>query len=536
MAGSSLLKRTMAFLLGWTALNVVFNLRYPAEGALWTALLPSLDATLLLAACAICAYAGRRLPTALTVAVGVIAVVVRLFRIGDGVTSRYFNRSLDLASDLRTAPEIVRLLDSTVPRPTWIAGGVALCALLVGIGVLVAAILRRSESYFADRRGRITFAAAAALLLGISALLPPDARGLRAGAFGPSLVPVAVAQVRSVASLARRRDAALAEIKRTDQDLRRTARGLEKLQGANVFLFLVESYGETVLERPDFARDIEPVYEASGRALIEAGFDVASGLLSSPTTAGRSHLAQETLATGVRAADPVIDAVVQRERPTTIARIFRDAGYRTILVQPGTTHRGLPRWTYDFEKVYSAWDFDYRGPSYRWAPMPDQYTIDFVHRREVARATRPLLVAYALVSSHAPWSDQPQVVPDWTWIGDGRVFDGRPAAHFPIGWSNLADGADAYLHAITYDLQILSQYVTRFVADDSLVIVLGDHQPVAEVTRGSRSYAVPVHVISRTLVDAFRARGYRSGMRPPRSENPPGLETLLPNLLADLSG
>lgn len=169
--------------------------------------------------------------------------------------------------------------------------------------------------------------------------------------------------------------------------------------------------------------------------------------------------------------------------------------------------------------------------------MPDQYTIAFVHRREIARATRPLLVEYALASSHAPWSDQAPVVPDWDAIGDGRVFAGLPTAHFPIGWTNLADGADAYLRSISYDLQILAQYVARFVPADSLVIVLGDHQPVAEVTRASPSYAVPVHVISRNraLVDAFRARGFRSGMRPARSENPPGLETLLPDLLADLA-
>jgi hypothetical protein len=292
-----------------------------------------------------------------------------------------------------------------------------------------------------------------------------------------------------------------------------------------------------VLDRPDMARGIDETYESAAKVLAGAGFDVASGLLSSPTYAGRSHLAQETLATGIRAADPIIDAVVQRERPTTMAGIFHDAGYRTVLAQPGTTHQGLYRWTYDFEQVYSAWDFDYRGPSYRWAAMPDQYTIDFVQRHEVAPATRPLLVTYALVSSHAPWSDQPAVVADWDSIGDGRLFANLPVTHFPIGWTNLADAGPAYLHAIRYDLQVISQYVARFVPDGALVIVLGDHQPVAEVTQASPSHAVPVHVISRNraLVDAFRARGYRSGMRPAPSANPPGLETLLPDLLADLS-
>jgi hypothetical protein len=538
MASSSLVKRTMGFLLGWTALNVVFNLRYPAPEAWWTPLLPSVDATLLVAACAVWAYAGRRVPATLTGAVGVLAVVVRLFRIGDGITIRYFNRPIDLSSDLPTTPELPRLLGSTVPHPTLIALAAAGLLFLVGIGVLVAAILRRAERYLADRRGRVIFAATAGLTLAISALVPPDERGLRAGAFGPSLVPVAVRQVRGYAALARRRQEALAEIRRNDQALRRTPRRLARVPGTNVFLFLVESYGATVLERPDLARAIEPVYAATGGALAGAGFDVASGELSSPTYAGRSHLAQETLATGFRAADPVVDVLVQQERPTTMARIFRDAGYRTVLVQPGSTHRGLYRWVYDFEQVYSAWDFDYKGPGYRWAPMPDQYTLDFVQRHEVARATRPLLVEYALVSSHAPWSDQPPVVSDWDSIGDGRIFARLPEAHFPIGWTNLAEGGDAYVHSVGYDLQIIAQYIAKFVPGDSLVIVLGDHQPVAEVTRWSRSSAVPVHVISRNhaLVDDFRARGFQSGMRPARSDSAPGLETLLPDLLADLSG
>ena len=528
----------MGFALGWTALNVVFNLRYPGPETWWSPFLPSVDATLLLAACAAWAFAGRRIPAALTIVAGIVAAAVKIFRIGDGVTRRYFNRPVDLGYDLATLPEVVRLLDSTVPRPIWIGGAIAAVLVLVGIGVLVAIILRRAGEYFSDRRGRIIFAATAALALALSALVPPDGhRGLRAGAFGPSLAPVAVRQVRGLATLDRRRTEALAEIRRSDAGLRRAARGLGRLRGAHLFLFLVESYGATVLERPDLARDIEPVYDATARVLAGAGFDVASGLLSSPTYAGRSHLAQETLATGVRATDRVIDLLVQQERPTTMARIFREAGYRTVLVQPGTTHRKLYRWSYDFEKVYSAWDLDYQGPSYRWAPMPDQYTLDFIQRREIAPAVRPLLVEYALVSSHAPWSDQPPIVTDWDAIDDGRVFAGLPTVHFPIGWTNLADGAGAYLHAISYDLQLLAQYIARFVPGDSLVIVLGDHQPVAEVTRWSESYAVPIHVISRNraLVDAFRARGYRSGMHPPPSAKPPGLETLLSTLLAELS-
>ena len=38
-------------------------------------------------------------------------------------------------------------------------------------------------------------------------------------------------------------------------------------------------------------------------------------------------------------------------------------------------------------------------------------------RREVAHAARPLLMEYALVSSHAPWSAQPSIVADWSASG-----------------------------------------------------------------------------------------------------------------------
>jgi hypothetical protein len=189
--------------------------------------------------------------------------------------------------------------------------------------------------------------------------------------------------------------------------------------------------------------------------------------------------------------------------------------------------------------VYSGWDFDYRGPTYRWASMPDQYVLDFIHRREVAHARAPLLAVYTLITSHAPWSDLPPVVDDWSRIGDGASYHALPVTHFPIGWTNLADAAEAYDRSVAYDLDVIVNYAGRFIAGGALVIILGDHQPVAEVTRFSASSAVPIHVISRNraLVAPFRARGYTPGMRPTRTAAAPprGMETFLPDLLEALS-
>jgi hypothetical protein len=394
--------------------------------------------------------------------------------------------------------------------------------------VLAAWSLRTAGRSLDRRASRVAFAVLALVSL-VSALVRPSEA---------SVAPRLVAEVRGVLALPRRRQEAAQRVRAADEALHRSAHGLAGLQGASVFVFLIESYGATVLERPEHARRIDPVYATAEQELRRAGFAVVSGLLSSPTYAGRSWLAQATLATGVRTADHLTDGEIQRQRPTTMARLFREAGYETVLVQPGSTHRGLARWPYDFERVYSAWDFDYRGPGFRWAPMPDQYTIDFIHRKVVQPAQRPLLVEYALVSSHAPWSDLPPVVPDWSRLGDGSLYRTLPVLHHPIGWTNLAQGGEAYLQSIRYDLEVLVRYATDFVPPGALAIVLGDHQPVAEVTGWSPSDAVPIHVISRNraFLDAFRARGYVEGMRPRLGGAVAGMEEFLPGLLADFSG
>src|SRR6185503_3682372 len=125
----------------------------------------------------------------------------------------------------------------------------------------------------------------------------------------------------------------------------------------------------------------------------------------------------------------------------------------------------------------------------------------------------PLLAAYALVSSHAPWSDQPPFLDDWGRIGDGAVYAALPIDHYPITWTTLARGGPAYVHSVAYDLRVVVDYATRFVAGEALMIVLGDHQPVAEVTGFSPSHAVPVHVLSRRreFLAPFLARGYVPG-------------------------
>ena len=114
----------------------------------------------------------------------------------------------------------------------------------------------------------------------------------------------------------------------------------------------------------------------------------------------------------------------------------------------------------------------------------------------------------------------------------------REPIRFPVVWPNLENASEAYIRAIEYDLVVLRRYIAEFVRDGALVIVLGDHQPVVEVTRHSPSEGVPIHVLSRDkgFVETFVARGYERGMWPRIEGSHPGMETFLAGFLRDFSG
>jgi len=304
-----------------------------------------------------------------------------------------------------------------------------------------------------------------------------------------------------------------------------------------VHLILIESYGQTVLERPLFVDSARATLDSFESVLANRGYSIVSNVLDSPTYGGHSWLAHATLGTGVRTANQLDYEVVCAKKPKTLARFFHDAGYRTVVAQPGTTRPWPKGEFFGFDRKYYLWNFDYVGPTYAWATMPDQYVLDFVRRHELSRASGPLFIQYILVSSHAPWSDLPPLVDDWSRVRDGDIYNHVEGTHYPIVWPSFANASGAYIASIEYDFEVLKRYLADYVKDDSLVIILGDHQPVAEVNGHTSSYGVPIHVLSRDpkLLEPFIARGYTAGLRPHRTGIRPGLEQFLPDFLADFS-
>jgi len=533
--------RVLMFLLAWAFLDCVFNWRFPGnEPAGWYPL-PSIDVAVLLAIFWLVRARGHRVPSWLRFALVLMALATRIFRFAEGIVERHFHRALSLYLDVPLVPNLVALMRSTVSAPRllfWLA--------LIAIGIAVVSVsawwaLVATERAMGFAGPRCLFVIGLALCVVLSPLWAKRRHPeVHIGLFGRSIVSRVAGEVSFLRHAAEYRQQKYASIARTRETLRAMPNKLERLHHADVLVIVIESYGQTVIEQPDYARRLAPIYAAFDAELRQHGFTTASSLLSSSTYGGRSWLAHASLRTGVRTEDGLAYAVMldARPPPQTMADFFRVAGYRTVLVQPGTTARKPEGVVAGFDEKYDAMDLDYHGPAFKWATMPDQYVIDFVHRREVARvpeiARPPLFVEYDLVSSHSPWSLQPRLVDDWRKLADGgRIFNQLPPVRYEIGWANLASAGEAYLTSVIYDLDVVRRYLAERIDDDALVIVLGDHQPSADVTRNSPSYDVPIHVVSRdrSFIDRFVAAGYVPGMHLGREHAALPMETFLPQFV-----
>jgi hypothetical protein len=529
---------TFAFLAVWAFLNAIVNARYPDdEPALWY-LIPSIDVVLLLGYFALFARQGWPVPRGARAGLVVFLFLVRFVRLGDGVQARYFAQRFNLYSDLPLIPEGIRFAHSTLPGwKFWLLlllvfGG------LGGLGVASYQALGYVERRLADRRHVFELGVVTAVFLALS-LLPHDPRyrDLYLGGFGASAIPRLRYELKFLLNVYGYKTKNRNAIADVQEELRRTPSNLEKLGHRNVFLFLVESYGVTVFERPLLKERVRPVLDGLESELGRRGFSIASGELDSPTYGGHSWLAHMTLATGVRVESQFQYEFMFTQRPKPMAAFFHEAGYRTVVVQPGTTREWPKGEIFRFDQHYYSWQFDYAGPPFAWAPMPDQYMLDFTRRHELVEHRGPTFVEYVLVSSHAPWSDQPVLVDDWDRIGNGAIYNQLEIVHYPIQWPNFANASEAYIRSIIYDFEVLRRYIADYVLDDTLIIAIGDHQPVAEVTEHSTSYAVPVHVLCRDarLLEPFEKRGYAPGMWPPHTEHPEPMDRFLIDFLRDFS-
>ncbi len=505
-AGIAAALTLLALLLVWVALVAPNQPSRLVPGAFVR--LP-LEGVVLIALAIVLPTTARRL---LAWVVGPVISVLILVKLLDLGFFTAFDRPFNPVDDWSYAPLGIETLRASIGRTSanLALAGVA----LLGLAVLVLptlAVLRVTR--VAARHRRLSPPVVAAL--GVAWVLS-WAFGAQLVSVGPiastSAAALAVHEVRAVQADLRDR-ATFARAIRSDS-ARSTpgSRLLTGLRGKDVLLVFVESYGKVAVEGSSFSPRVDAVLDTGTRQLQSAGFSSRSGWLTSPTFGGISWLAHSTMQSGVWVdSQGRYDELVASDR-FTLSQAFRRAGWRAVDDVPSNDRYWKQGSSfYHYDKVYDRRDVGYRGPTYAYASMPDQYVLLALQRLELAkRDRRPVFAELDLVSSHTPWTRIPRLI-DWSQVGDGSIFKNLPAEKNT--WSHAKR---AYSHSIEYTLQTLFSFVQHYGRKNLVLVVLGDHQPSTTVSGQDASHDVPVAVIAHdpAVLHRIAGWGWANGMRP----------------------
>jgi hypothetical protein len=290
------------------------------------------------------------------------------------------------------------------------------------------------------------------------------------------------------------------------------------LQGKDVLVVFLESYGRVLLDSPRYADAIRPALERAGSTLSAQGYASSSAFLASSTIGGLSWLAHGTAMSGLWIDSQLrYDALMMSQRPTLI-RLFQRAGWRTVGVMPAITLAWPEGQYFGYDQIYDAAALEYQGLPFNYVTMPDQFTLArFQQRERDPEARRPVMAEVALISSHAPWTPIPEVI-DWDSIVDGTEFN-EQAQRGPRTdqvWQDIDLLKSQYRDSVVYVLDTLVSYIEKFGDSNLVVLVMGDHQPMPLIAEGASAPDVMVHIISAdpAVMEATADWQWTPGMLP----------------------
>ncbi|GAA5203833.1 alkaline phosphatase family protein [Streptomyces thinghirensis] len=291
------------------------------------------------------------------------------------------------------------------------------------------------------------------------------------------------------------------------------------LRGKDVIFTFIESYGRSAIEDPVMAPGVGRTLDTSTKALAEAGYRARSGWLTSATYGGSSWLGHSTFMSGLWVDNQQRYRTVTAGDHLTLTKAFEKTGeWDTVGVMPGVQKAWPEAEWYGLDKVYDAFDVGYRGPKFSWSTMPDQYALEAFQRLEHGRERdRPLMAEIILTSSHQPWAPIPELV-GWDEIGDGSVFDGIEESGEEAA-DVIADSArskEEYGKSVEYSVTSLTQWLERYGTDDTVLVFLGDHEPITRVTGDRTSRDVPVSIVAKDpkVLDAIADWNWTEGLEP----------------------
>ncbi|MEU9403158.1 CDP-alcohol phosphatidyltransferase [Streptomyces sp. NPDC048242] len=293
------------------------------------------------------------------------------------------------------------------------------------------------------------------------------------------------------------------------------------LRGKDMLFTFIESYGRSAIEDPIMAPGVDKTLDERTEALTKAGYHAKSGWLTSATYGGSSWLGHSTTLSGLWISNQQRYRTVMASDHLSLTKVFQKSGaWDTVGIMPGVQKAWPEQSYFGLDKVYNAFELGYKGPKFSWSTMPDQYALEqFQQRVHGKKRTdgKSLMSEIILTSSHQPWAPIPKMV-GWDQLGDGSVFKGIEAAGNKSAdvIADTTKSRQEYGKSIQYSVTALTEWLTRYGSEDTVLVVLGDHQPIARVSGNHASRDVPISIIAKDpkVLDKVADWGWSDGLRP----------------------
>jgi hypothetical protein len=491
--------------------SLTFQSLWPTPAVRWTGEL-SIELGVALLLIALAAWRGTPLTSRRAVRwMALVWLVLVIGRYADVTAQALYGRDINLYWDLRFIPDVASMLARATPW--WLIAGAAAGTVLV-LALLYVVIrwsLQVVAAAFEWPIARRVMIAAGAVLVVLFAVEAPRKLDAHERNFPTPITTTYFRQVWLAADALRGGRSVPPSPPMTSD--------FSRVEGADVILLFLESYGAVTFDRPEFAKGLEPARRTLDDAVRATGRSSVSAFVESPTFGGESWLAHITLMSGVEVRDPHTNAVLMTQHRETIANAFSRHGYRTLANMPGLWWDWPEGSFYGFDDIYGAHRLDYHGPQFGWFTLTDQFALARIDSFEIAKQPRPpLFIFFPTVSTHAPFTPTPPYQPDW-----GRMLDQRPYDRADLDRSyddaaNWMDLGPGYVKAVDYALRSVAGYLGLRADRDLVLILIGDHQPAAAVSGERAPWDVPVHVIASRpeLLARLRRNGFADGLTPRR--------------------
>lgn len=294
---------------------------------------------------------------------------------------------------------------------------------------------------------------------------------------------------------------------------------LAGLRGRDVAMIMLESVGAIVVDNPAARAALQPVRAAFEADVLASGRGVVSAWFTSPTFAGGSDLAHLSLLAAMDLSDPFRHDLLLTTRRPTLNELFRRRGYQTIGFYPSVFWDWPERAFYSFDRYVDGRDLAYPGPDLGFWKIPDQYSMARIEQLLPRQpGVPPRFLFFPTITSHLPFSPVPPLQPDRSRLLSEHPFAGTDLERALAERPNWLDMFPDYLRMVTYAYRWIGHHLRQPEPRETIYLLIGDHQPAANVSGESASWDVPVHIVSSDpqLLARWRALGFEDGMHPSR--------------------